>query len=959
MNKYFLTTAIAFGLTTTQVAFPAGSLSLNGSSTDKETGVTTFNSSLNKQYFAYDYDISVDNGKVLSAGGDLSKIDRVIENGKEQTFAVALISPARSAYGSLNFSSSGTFIYTVDPQAPAVLNLTAGQNVDDVFAYYISGNPEAKGYIRVHITGTTNNFKALNDEISIDSQTKSVKGSVAANDDLAGVASTNVTWGLSSNPSSQYGFLSFSSTGEFTYNLFTDKDSVQNLSAGDYINDVFSYTLSSRDGRTTSGNLTVHIAGNPVQIKAIDDQASVDAAVTPTISGNVLDNDLNVAKGSATLTGSGASKYGYLQFDSFGKFTYNLFTDAEAILALKPGDVLTDVFSYSVKGNNGAGTATANLTIRIAGNSSAASSVKAIDDTATLAIDASTANPAVELNVLDNDLNVGSVSLSGSPVGQYGFIVGSLSKDGKLTYRVDLKNTAVQEAIKSGASLTDTFSYIAYGKAPNQSITAQGKIKIFIVAGSVASFKAYDFVATVTVDDSVTTTTSSATASTTTPGTISGNLVSYNAKLLGLDDNAALYPELPSSTSQYGKYGYLQFSSSGAFSYQVNYNLSAIQALRNTDNALQDSFEYTISYKGNTSNKAKIIVNLVSRREQVTTDNVEIENNNNSSFATPLNSGNYMRGNLMNSSDRDWFFLTSAGNEILHVELCPQGFACYNQGAWVAYIFDGNRLTQDMQNATTPLYLRRDDNGAILNTAQASHMYLLYQRGMFSNALVGVINPCYPGKTLDGTQTGKTSVDIGIPTLSPGETRNYFIAISSPLQTTGSGTASSNTNSCSDGTTILTRPGPVTTDSAGAKVTTTQEYIAVYPSSDDQYTLKVNRTGVSPLNSLNSSDTIAYNSNTGSVLVPKVRLDSQVFAVNLKQEFPKKASGNTPSFKIGSVTPLPGASTLNPFMATFNPSNNVVKLPKVTVDNFPTAFSVDLRYLPDNSLELMSVTPVK
>ena len=978
MKKIYSTLLLVVFIINAQAVFAASPLNLTGTITDgvNGTGNTVFIPNANPPppkvvAYALNDEVSVDTTQTLQASGNAAINDVVNIDGAGQPISLTLLwnTPAASPYGFLNFNSNGTFTYTLYEKSLDILKLQAGKTLEDVFEYAIQGYPDVKAVIHVHIAGNPNAILVRNDEISVDTQTLlKVDGDVTTNDDYGPAGLQSASLSLLTPASSKYGFLSFDSAGKFTYTLYDKADAVLAIKEGETVNDVFTYKVVGPNGIINgTATLTVHIAGNPPKVIAINDEAGVDLVDTKTVTGDVLANDINVLKGSASLTSSSSSQYGHLEFDSNGKFTYTVFQSTK----IEVGEVKTDVFTYSVKGPNGSGSGTATLTIRIAGNLDTTKSIIAIDDIATLVIDADSDKPSVTINVLDNDINATSASLTGSPVGQFGYIEGSLSKSGELTYRVNMNNPDVQATLKSGKPLMDTFTYSINGGV------SDAKITIYIVTGNVAaasSLKAFDYVETIVAEETATSSTGSgSTGNTTTvtlPGTVKGNLVTYNNTLLGIKD---LVTHAEIISSQFGKYGYLKFSSSSnEFEYALNYNVPEIQALRNTDNALQDIFKYRVLTRNGTTAEANIVINIVSRREQVTTDNVEIENNFSSSFATPLNSGAYMRGNLMNSSDRDFYFITSAGNEIIHFELCPQGFNCYNQKAWVMYVFDGDRLTQAMQNQTIelPTWIR-DDTGQALAKQSFDHMYLLNEFGVFKDALVGIIDPCYGNKSL---------VDIGVPTLAPGKTRNYFVAISSPLQRDGGSSTSGGASSatCSGGSIILKKKGasidvavgdPSTTTTVTGSistittattksVTTTEQFIAVYPNSDDQYTLRVSRTGTSPVNTRSSADQAIYDASTGAVTVPTVKIgDINVSAV-LQQTKTAKEASSVPVFTIMDFKVLTDVMPTNAYSGTFNPSNNYITLPRVVVAGTNAAFRVVLQLQDNRKLKLLQVTPL-
>ncbi|MCX7088930.1 MAG: hypothetical protein NTV00_12870, partial [Methylococcales bacterium] len=272
--------------------------------------------------------------------------------------------------------------------------------------------------------------------------------------------------------------------------------------------------------------------------------------------------------------------------------------------------------------------------------------------------------------------------------------------------------------------------------------------------------------------------------------------------------------------------------------------------------------------------------------------------------------------------------------------------------------------------------LKRDDGssvdpydkaGSYPKISQYDHMYLLNEAGKFDGALIDVIDPCF------GTSS---TVTIGTGTPPPGSTKNYLVAISSPLQRDGAADA---TKPCGSGSVILKKPGPVleedsaaatTTNTVGnttssttsttKKVPTTQEWIAVLPNSDDQYTFKVTRTGVSPLATKTLKDEAVYNAATGVLQVPKVRVVDRLYSVQLQQAPTAKSTNSAMTFGIVDAKVLNQPFSADPYLSTFNKdNNNVVKLPKVTIDASKQAYSVDLRLLPNNTLEFLSATPLK
>ncbi|MDF1583449.1 MAG: hypothetical protein P1P78_09075 [Methyloprofundus sp.] len=186
-------------------------------------------------------------------------------------------------------------------------------------------------------------------------------------------------------------------------------------------------------------------------------------------------------------------------------------------------------------------------------------------------------------------------------------------------------------------------------------------------------------------------------------------------------------------------------------------------------------------------------------------DNVDIEFNDRSWQATPLNSALNIKGQLHHPGDKDWFRIPSVGNESLVLEVCPQGSSCFGQKSWVLYVFDSALLTKNMEESkytferwldetgsTTDL-LGDDLKGKFPTPKTSNHMYLAYSKGFFDGALINIVDPCFG--TLNSVEVGlpENPRDAnGNPVLdadgNPVKSRDYLIAISSPLEgDTGAG----------------------------------------------------------------------------------------------------------------------------------------------------------------------------
>lgn len=319
-----------------------------------------------------------------------------------------------------------------------------------------------------------------------------------------------------------------------------------------------------------------------------------------------------------------------------------------------------------------------------------------------------------------------------------------------------------------------------------------------------------------------------------------------------------------------GKYGFLTLSPSGEYKYELFDSSPKISALK-VGERLSEKFKYRTRNINGKASKSKIIINIIGNPldENGNTifdddstgtdyDNVDIEYNDVSLNATAVNSGRTILGHLYASWDRDWYSLTSStgADEIIDIELCPKGSVCYDRKNWVVYIFDADKLIHDIEFSLVPLSKWITDGTPVDisgNTypyvwTMVNHMYALYRTGYYGDAfdgnpkaLIGIIDPCFgsSGGNSGGPSNSKNSVRLGVKA-----GKQYFIAVSSPLLGDGS------TEVCGQGSIILEKPDipvQILKDGKPESAPTTKEYITAFPYSDDQYAIKLTKTGLDPL----------------------------------------------------------------------------------------------------------------
>lgn len=417
------------------------------------------------------------------------------------------------------------------------------------------------------------------------------------------------------------------------------------------------------------------------------------------------------------------------------------------------------------------------------------------------------------------------------------------------------------------------------------------------------------------------------------------------------NDKNGSYVELTSSPVS--DYGYVVVKSDGSFTYTLYEDSPNVTSLKVGD-LVTDQFSYHYIAETGESVSAKLIVQIIGNPVDAAGntvfqapvdepyDNVDVEFNDRSAQATPLNSGRNIKGHLHDSGDKDWYKIASNGNEIISLEVCPQGSSCFGKKSWVLYVFDSDKITTEMEEREfvfsrwvneTGSTNDEDGNQIITGLAGSSnHMYLAYRSGFFEEALIGVVDPCF-----DTTN----KVEIGVGDLP----KNYFIAISSPLKGNGE------SENCGAGTVVLEEPALNASGSKEGKpktYATTREYITVFPQSDDQYIIKVTGTGLHPLLSEEAaSKSSLYDGKAGRLSIPKVRVFDKMYQAELDQSLVIEKNKNAPlTFVLSDLQKLTEDLDSDVYQATYNAETQQVLIPRVTDEVTGNAYSVVLRYIP-------------
>lgn len=606
---------------------------------------------------------------------------------------------------------------------------------------------------------------------------------------------------------------------------------------------------------------------------------------------------------------------------------------------------------------------------------------QANDDYASVIVGTS---PSVTGSLITNDLYCTIVTINGSTTSSYGFLTNS---GGAYTYTLYTNST--NSALAAGQVVTDIFTY-SCANTVGQSASARLIVQVTgnpptstDPSGPSGPSGPVAVPVPVAVDNYATVLSNLITTTfNVTDGTTKGNI--NNATVTGnVSTNVQNGKFFYLNSSPSSQYGYLVFNQDGSYTYTVYSNAPAIMALT-TGQVVSDFFSYTTADQYGQTATAKINVTIIGNQIDANGntvfnnnpfDNVDVEPNNSSAHPTPLNSARNIKGSLYSPGDKDWYLLHSDGNEIITVNVCPQGSSCYGQKNWELYVFDSAKLTAAMEADTYVLRHWLKDTGSIYDFSGAArlsalpstadgyvisdHMYLAYYRGLYDSALVGILDPCF---------NSSTSLDIGVGTSA----RDYFIAVSSPLM------GNNSTSKCGIGTPILQRVGQsvlgLTASTPGLLqvpqlYTTTEEYISVFPYNSGQYTINITSTGLNPLlSNMALAGSATYNMNTGVLNIPKIRIVDKLYGANLTLQ--NSANSNL-KFDLLNIQELGFGVVTDAFQATYNPVNQQLIIPRVSTVltdiagiNTYNAYAVILQYHPEAGgnfawLEAIKITPIQ
>lgn len=588
--------------------------------------------------------------------------------------AGTLGSELRGTYGWLTLNADGSYSYRLDNSLTAVQALRPGNSLVETFNYSIVDTAGASdtALLTITIRGSNDAPVATNDNaVAVEAgglnnanAGSNPSGNVLTNDidvdrfgetlSVIGVAQGVRNGSVGSSFAGQYGSLIVNADGSYTYLVDNNNPLVQALrTPNNTLRESFTYTIRDLAGATSSATLTITILGRNDNPLAVNDSAvAVEAGGTnngtPGIdpSGNLLANDRDFdagdskavngirsgseAAGGAFTAVSGsqviAGTYGTLTVFANGDYRYQVDNTLAVVQALKPGDILQELFTYRMRDSAGAEdiaqfrlliqgawdapVARDNLNIGVADNG-----------------DGLVLNPSGNVLPNDSDIDQGDQltvtgirtgAEAGSGVagtigtvlqGLYGTLV--INADGSYTYTIDTNNPAIL-ALDVLETLVDDFTYEITDLG---GLTDLAELSIIIIGRN-------------DVPDGIDDTATAIEAgglNNATPGlNPSGNVLSNDVDLekdvltvstIRTGSEAGSGTTGTVGTVLRGLYGDLVMNADGSWTYTVDNSLAAVQALRTSGQVLVDVFTYTVVDPHHADDTAELRITIDGRND--------------------------------------------------------------------------------------------------------------------------------------------------------------------------------------------------------------------------------------------------------------------------------------------------------------------------------------------------------
>ncbi|MFT5467573.1 MAG: VCBS repeat-containing protein, partial [Verrucomicrobiales bacterium] len=246
----------------------------------------------------------------------------------------------------------------------------------DFFTYTVTDNSGDTATATVSITvNPENDLPNLADSANALNEAANGAGPGSVSGSLAGSVSDvdpSDSHTFVGSAAGSVGTLSVAADGSYTFALDDSNPTVDSLSFGDSLMEVFTVTVDDGNGGTDTASLSITITITINGVNDAPDLLGAFAAVTErsndmtpsTVSGNLVGNDPELTP--LLFATTAAASYGVFTVDSDGGYAYNLDNTLAAVNGLRLGGTLTELLSVEVSDSEGL-TAFSNLVMTIHG----------------------------------------------------------------------------------------------------------------------------------------------------------------------------------------------------------------------------------------------------------------------------------------------------------------------------------------------------------------------------------------------------------------------------------------------------------------------------------------------------------------------------------------------------------------------------------------------------------------
>ncbi|MCK8069964.1 VCBS domain-containing protein [Vibrio sp. 1CM23M] len=403
-------------------------------------------------------DHNIDSQGLLHANG---KIDVIDPDQNESSVTPEVIS---GKYGSLTIDADGHWQYQVDNSLSNVQALTAATSLHESFTIHTKdGTPQT---IDMTIGGNDDNavITGVDAGTLTEDLTTQVQGQLSVTDSDLGEDHFQA-----SQVTSNFGTLSITKDGAWTYSLDNNNPVVQRLGQGSTATDIV--TVHSADGTAHQVMVTINGTNDKAVIGGTNSGSVTEESQLQT-SGTLTVTDIDTGEAHFSNTDI-VGNLGTLHLTDSGAWTYDLDNTNPIVQALGVNKTATDTITvHSADGTPHQVTITVNGTNDTAviggTNSGAVTEESQLQTSGTLTV---------------TDVDTGEAHFSNTDVaGSLGTL--HLTDSGAWTYDLDNTNPTVQ-ALGKGATATDTITvHSADGTSHQVTITVNGTNDTAVIMGT-------------------------------------------------------------------------------------------------------------------------------------------------------------------------------------------------------------------------------------------------------------------------------------------------------------------------------------------------------------------------------------------------------------------------------------------------------------------------------------------